>query len=704
MKKLLLNLCACTLLLGSVRADVILNEPFSYADGPLDAISGGLWNLHSGTTNQVEVASGKARLTQSESEDVSALLAGRPYSSGNLYASFVIHQTGLPNAAGGYFAHFKKGNLQDFRARMFTATAGAAAGQFRVGVASSAGAAVMIPKDLSLGQDYTVVLRYNVGTSEATLWINPAAEGSTTDRADATDLDAVVDVTAFALRQTGGMGSMNVDDLLVGTTFGDVTDGNNPALNPPSISILPDQHIPGNTSTAELPFVVGDGETVADSLLLSAASDNLALVPVDSVVFGGTASNRTVRVTPATGQQGSARVSVTVTDVHGNPASRSFRVTVGTPTISSIANQNVAKNTISPPIPFTIGDAEGDEVTVSVVSTNEAVVPAANVIVDGTGASRTVTILPTSGLSGLTRLTLIATDGFTSVSNSFVVTVFSTLGADFADSFDYPDGSLITNSAFIWGTHSAGAGQTGQTQVIQGRLALSSTQGEDLNAFLLNGPYLQADGWLLYARFTVNFSARPSAGGDYFAHFRSSGNSFGGRVFASTTGAAAGKLRLGVANSAGSPSAVFPVDLDTNVTYTVVTRLNVGTGQTTLWINPLLESDASVTATDTASPFEVWTYGFRQSGGIGSLVVDDLKIATAFLDVVTALPALTITQNGSDVQVAWPNTITGYTLQYKDDLATASWTAYTGTLAAQGGSFVASFDGVGGQRFFRLAK
>ena len=89
MKKLLLTLCISVLLFGTVNAAVILNEAFNYIDGPLTTTSGGIWVNHSGTALQLDVASGKAKLTQSETEDVSAFLSGRPYSSGNLYASFV---------------------------------------------------------------------------------------------------------------------------------------------------------------------------------------------------------------------------------------------------------------------------------------------------------------------------------------------------------------------------------------------------------------------------------------------------------------------------------------------------------------------------------------------------------------------------------------------------------------------------------------
>jgi hypothetical protein len=342
-----------------------------------------------------------------------------------------------------------------------------------------------------------------------------------------------------------------------------------------------------------------------------------------------------------------------------------------------------------------------------VTSTNETLVPADNVAFGGSGADRTLTVTPATGASGVTRLTLIVTDGFNAVSNSFVVTVFPTRGIDFADSFFYDDGSVVTNSFFTWNTHSAGVGQTGQTQVAQAKLLLSGSQSEDIHAFLTNSPYVPADGWILYARFTVNFSARPSsAAGDYFAHFRNTGISFGGRVFAATSGAAAGRFRLGIANNAGSPSAVLPVDLDTNVTYTVITRYNVATGQSTLWVNPSAESDSGATATDAAFPFDVWTYAFRQSGGIGSMAIDDLAIGTSFSDVAAGLPPrLNIALVGNAIQISWSTNAAGFALQSNLDVGNpAGWQGVAEQPSISGDRYVISVPNPAGNVFYRLGQ
>ena len=68
-------------------AAVLLNESFSYPDGPLVSVSTDLWTTFSGATGQVDVVSNRVFLTQAETEDVSAPLAGGPYSasSTNMY-------------------------------------------------------------------------------------------------------------------------------------------------------------------------------------------------------------------------------------------------------------------------------------------------------------------------------------------------------------------------------------------------------------------------------------------------------------------------------------------------------------------------------------------------------------------------------------------------------------------------------------------
>ena len=83
-----------------------------------------------------------------------------------------------------------------------------------------------------------------------------------------------------------------------------------------------------NTSTAAIPFTVGDDATAAASLTLAGRSSNPALVPDSGIVFGGSASNRTVTVTPLAQQIGTATIYLFVSDSASGMATTNFSLTV----------------------------------------------------------------------------------------------------------------------------------------------------------------------------------------------------------------------------------------------------------------------------------------------------------------------------------------------------------------------------------------
>src|SRR5262249_46284723 len=115
----------------------------------------------------------------------------------------------------------------------------------------------------------------------------------------------------------------------------------NPVNDAPTITDIPDQTIAVNGTTGALSFTIGDVETAAGSLTLTRNSSNTTLVPLANVVLGGSGANRTVTVTPASGQTGTSTITVTVSDSQLT-ASDTFLVTVMTntpPTIQPIPNQ-----------------------------------------------------------------------------------------------------------------------------------------------------------------------------------------------------------------------------------------------------------------------------------------------------------------------------------------------------------------------------
>jgi len=102
----------------------------------------------------------------------------------------------------------------------------------------------------------------------------------------------------------------------------------------PTTSNIADQSVTLGGSVGPVDFTVGDAETPASSLALSATSSNPTVVPASNIAFGGSGANRTVTVTPASGATGTATVTVTVSDGI-LAASDSFVVTVaGVPDIA----------------------------------------------------------------------------------------------------------------------------------------------------------------------------------------------------------------------------------------------------------------------------------------------------------------------------------------------------------------------------------
>src|SRR5207249_4145489 len=174
----------------------------------------------------------------------------------------------------------------------------------------------------------------------------------------------------------------------------------NPVNDPPTLSSVANQSTNEDTPTAAIPFSIGDAETPAGSLTVSAHSFNQGLVPDANIVFGGSGSNRTLTLMPATNQSGATTITITVADPGGASASRSFILTVNPvndpPTMSSVANQSTNEDTPTAAIPFSIRavPTRRSSDLVSGHSSNQGLVPDGNIVFGGSGPSRTLTLVP----------------------------------------------------------------------------------------------------------------------------------------------------------------------------------------------------------------------------------------------------------------------------------------------------------------------
>jgi predicted outer membrane repeat protein len=198
----------------------------------------------------------------------------------------------------------------------------------------------------------------------------------------------------------------------------------------PIVSTLSNQTINEDSNTGTLSFTISDNETLASALSVSAQSDNTTLIPNENLIIGGSGANRTLLATPETHQSGIATITVSVSDGR-DATTQTFTITVNSvndaPTITTIANQTVIRNGNSGALAFTIGDIETAVGSLSVTgsSSNTTLVPLTNVVLAGTGASRTVTVSPASNQTGTTTITLNVNDGTTTTQQTFVVTVLA---------------------------------------------------------------------------------------------------------------------------------------------------------------------------------------------------------------------------------------------------------------------------------------
>lgn len=227
MKKSLPSLAIVTVLVGSSGAafgGVLTSDNFNY-NGALTANG---WTAHSGAGNKVIMANGVfATLQQSggSGEDIN-LGFGPLGAADTVYAAFDLmvvtaDLSGL-DGNGLYLAHFMDAGFA-FRARTGVVQA-PGGGDFGLAINadnSNLGAGATWASDLTFDTWYRVVISWDAGTGVSELWLNPTLE---TDPSISHTGSFTGDLMAgFALRQSNDYtGSQGIDNVIVGTTFGDV--------------------------------------------------------------------------------------------------------------------------------------------------------------------------------------------------------------------------------------------------------------------------------------------------------------------------------------------------------------------------------------------------------------------------------------------------------------------------------------------------
>ena len=223
------SLCASVTAFGTV----IVYDNFDYPDGSLTANPN--WSTHSGTAGHMQVVGGQVVIDHSDTEDVNISFGSV---SGDIYFGFdfSVDDLGTPVTGGDYeyFAHFKDDGF-NFRGRLDVVEP-SGAGDFSMGISTAGGTAEATwATDLTYGNVYRVVVRYDQPGNQAQLWVNAASEADTSILGS-DGADPGTTISSFAFRQsTSSMSeTIRVDGLVVGTTFDDVAT----AIPEPSTLIL----------------------------------------------------------------------------------------------------------------------------------------------------------------------------------------------------------------------------------------------------------------------------------------------------------------------------------------------------------------------------------------------------------------------------------------------------------------------------------
>lgn len=172
----------------------------------------------------------------------------------------------------------------------------------------------------------------------------------------------------------------------------------------PSISSVPPQIVNEDTATNSIAFNVGDAQTAAGSLMVSGRSSNSSLLPNAAIVFSGAGANRSVVMTPATNQNGTTVLTLTVQDTGGLIAQSTFTLTV-TPVNDAPLAQSQSLGTLlntAKSVLMSGSDVDGDSLAFSPTAPSHGSL---------SGLPPNVTYTPNNGFVGVDTFTFTVSDG-----------------------------------------------------------------------------------------------------------------------------------------------------------------------------------------------------------------------------------------------------------------------------------------------------
>ena len=204
----------------------------------------------------------------------------------------------------------------------------------------------------------------------------------------------------------------------------------NPVNDPPNIDPIPSFSINEGSGPLTVPLtgINSGASNELQSLVVTAASSRPEIVPVPQVnyVSPNTVGSLLIAALPNT--SGVAVITVSVSDGQAT-TSQSFTLSVQAinepPVITSLPDMAVLRLPTPLRLPFNVQDPDtpADRLVLAAYSSDSFLLPAANLVLSGTGSQRTLTLYPVLGRTGLATVTILASDGNTASSTSFYILV-----------------------------------------------------------------------------------------------------------------------------------------------------------------------------------------------------------------------------------------------------------------------------------------
>jgi hypothetical protein len=186
----------------------------------------------------------------------------------------------------------------------------------------------------------------------------------------------------------------------------------------PSIEDIPDKTTNEDTALPTFNFAVSDGGV--SGFTVTATSNNQTLVPNGNITLGGAGSTRTLSITPAANQFGTAAISVTVSGTIGSTQvsmTDTFTLTVNSvndaPTLDAISNLTINEDAGAQAVNFTGISAGGESqaLIVTATSNNTGLILNPTVNYTSPNATGSLSLTPVANQSGSAIITVTINDG-----------------------------------------------------------------------------------------------------------------------------------------------------------------------------------------------------------------------------------------------------------------------------------------------------